>query len=452
MPAMKLARPAPLREWIEPVGAAEFARLMDVFAPFEPEPHVAVAVSGGSDSMALAILAHDFARAKAGRVTALTVDHGLRPEAADEAAQTASWCAERGIAHEILRWSGPYPQSGIQEAARAARYRLLEDWCHAHGVLHLLVAHQREDQAETLLMRLLRGSGVEGLAGMAPVVERSAMRLLRPLLTLSRVRLQATLAAIDQSWIEDPSNSNPAYLRVKLRGQSDLLAKGGFSTERCTDLAARFGRVRVTLEAERARLLARSVILHPAGFAWLDPGPLLAAPEELGLAGLAAIITTISGADYPPRRERLERLLRLLPAGLAGGRTLGGCLILPRRGKLLVCREPAAAAPPRQARPGARTRWDGRFSVTLEAGMDDLMLGVLGAAAPVILNAVQPLVLAGIPAAARATLLTLRDANRVVAVPGLGYFSPRRPEATAATIRAIFRPTRPLAGAGFRIV
>lgn len=452
MPAMKLARPALVREWVEPVGATEFARLMDVFAPFEPDPHFAIAVSGGSDSMALAILAHDLAQSKGGRITALTVDHGLRPEAADEAAQTASWCAKWRIAHEILRWSGPYPHSGIQEAARAARYRLLEEWCHAHRVLHLLVAHQREDQAETLLMRLLRGSGVEGLAGMAPVVEHRAVRLLRPLLTLPRARLRATLTAAGQSWIEDPSNTNPAYLRVKLRSQSELLDKGGFSSERCADLALRFGRVRVTLEAERARLLARAVILHPAGFAWLDPRPLLEAPEELGLAGLAAIITTVSGADYPPRRERLERLFRLLPEGLAGGRTLGGCLILPRRGKLLICREPAAVAPPRPAAPGATTRWDGRFSLALDAASDDLSLGALGADAPVILNAVQPLVLAGIPPAVRTTLLTLRDTNWVVAVPALGYFSPRRPEATAAAIRAAFRPTRPLAGAGFRIV
>lgn len=450
---MDLARPIAVRDRVEPVGSGEFAGFMEAFAPFESAPHLAVAVSGGSDSMALVLLAADWARARDGRVTAVTVDHGLRPEAAEEAARVAGWCAARGITHEILHWTGPAPRSGIQAAARAARYRLLEDWCSAHDVLHLLVAHQREDQAETLLMRLLRNSGIDGLAGMAAVVERGAIRVLRPLLTLPRARLRATLAAAGQNWIEDPSNRDLAYLRVRLRTQREDFAAHGFTVERLADLADRFGRARAVLENERAELLARAVMLHPAGFAWLDRAAILAASEELGRKALAAVITAVSGAEYPPRRERLERLFQGVQQGLGGGRSLGGCLILPRRGKILICREPAAAAAPVPAIAGGRTRWDGRFSLDLDPGAaTDLTLGGLAEDVAAIRHDVPAAAWEAVPAAARATLPALRDARGVVAVPPLRYVCDRRPEAVAIGYRLRFRPTRPLAAARFRIV
>lgn len=449
---MDRAHSSLVRDRIEPVETREFARLIAAFAPFEPQPHLAVAVSGGSDSMALALLVADWARARGGRLTALTVDHGLRPEAATEAVQVASWCAARGIAHEILRWHGAAPTSGIQAAARAARYRLLEEWCRCHGVLHLLVAHQREDQAETLLMRLTRASGADGLAGMAAQVEHRSIRVLRPVLAVPRARLQATLEVAAQDWIEDPSNRNPAYLRARLRAGLPGFAARGFTAERLADLAAQLGHARAALEIARARLLARAVMLHPAGFAWLDGAAILAAPEELGIKALAAVITTVSGADYPPRSERVERLFRLLPHGLVGGRTLGGCLILPRQGRILICREPSAAAPPVPAMPGARTNWDGRFSCNLAASAPaDLWLGALGKDLTAIRKDVARPVLAAVPPAARATLPALRDVKGVVAIPALHYLAERK-EAVAVAAKLLFHPTRPMADAGFRIV
>ncbi len=451
---MERVRSQPLRLWAEPLGGREFAQLMDAFAPFEPAPQLAVAVSGGSDSMALALLAADWAREKGGQLTALTVDHGLRDEAAAEAAQVASWCAAHGMAHATLRWAEPKPASGIQAAARAARYRLLEDWCRAHAVLHLLVAHQQEDQAETLCMRLARGSGSDGLAGMATVVERGAVRLLRPVLGVPRARLQATLAGLGQDWIEDPSNRNPAYLRTRLRQALGQLAQDGIGVAQLAVLASRLGRARMALESETARLLARSVTLHPAGFAWVDPAALLGGSEEPGLKALAAVLTTVSGSDYPPRLARLERLFRLLSEGSFGGRSLGGCLIQPRRGKLVICREPAAMALPVRALPARHTHWDGRFSLDLDAtAPDDLTLGALGADTQAVFAALPRPVREAVPAAARSTLPALRDAKGVVAVPPLGYFSCGRQEKMmSAAWRWKFRPTRPLTGAGFRIV
>jgi tRNA(Ile)-lysidine synthase len=440
------------RDRIEPLETHEFARLLDAFAPFEPQPHLAVAVSGGSDSMALALLAAAWTRARGGRLTALTVDHGLRPEAAAEARQVASWCATHGIGHEILRWRDRAPQGGIQAAARGARYRLLEEWCRAHEILHLLVAHQREDQAETLLMRLTQASGAEGLGAISAEVEHRSVRVLRPLLAVPRARLQATLEARAQAWIEDPSNRNPAYLRARLRAQLPGFAERGFTAERLAGLAAQFGRARAVLEVERAELLARSVMLHPAGFAWLDGAVLHAAPPELGITALAAIITAVSGADYTPRGERLERLFGLLPQGLAGGRTLGGCLILPRRGRILICREPAAMAPPIVVLPGAGVRWDGRIGCDLVApAAAEHRLGGLGGDLAAIRDQIAAPVLATVPPAARATLPVLRDDKGVIAIPALRYRA-ERAETIGLAIKLLFQPTRPMTGAGFRIV
>lgn len=424
---------------------------MDRFAPFESAPHLAVAVSGGADSMALALLAADWARARGGRITALTVDHGLRPEAATEAMQVAAWLGARGIIQHTLCYEGTRPRGDVQAMARAARYRLLEAWCASHAVLHLLTAHHREDQAETLLLRLARGSGLDGLAGMAAVAERASCRVLRPLLPLSRRRLRATLEAAGQGWIEDPSNRDRGYARVRLRQDMALLAAEGLAIDRLSATAARLARARLALETAVAALLGQAVILDRAGYARIEAERLVAAPEEIGLRALAAVIATVGGAEFPPRLERLERLYRLLPTGLEGGRTLGGCRILPRRAGLLVCREPAAMAAPAVAQPGATTRWDGRFALSLPvAAPSGLSLGAMGDELGAVVAAVGALA-QRFPTAARAGLPAIRDAKGVVAVPSLGYFC-RWDGKADSSFRLDFRPTRPLMRAGFTVV
>jgi tRNA(Ile)-lysidine synthase len=439
-----------------PLAAAEFAELMRPFAPFEPQPRLAIAVSGGADSLALALLADAWARDRGGAVTALTVDHRLRPEAAAEAVQVGAWLAARGIAHRCLVWEAPSARRGVQAAARDARYRLLDEWCGRNGVLHLLTAHHRDDQAETLLLRLVRGSGVDGLAGMAPVAERAACRVLRPLLPVPRARLAATLHAAGQEWLEDPSNRDPSYARVRLRHGAALLAGEGLTAERLAATATHLARARTALEDAVAMLLARAVTLHPAGFARVDAAVLLAAPAETALRALAATLTTVGGADYPPRFERLERLHRALAEGFAarhtsgGGRTLGGCRLLPRRDGLLVCREPAAMAPPVAAAPGASVAWDGRFRLRLPSNAPDgLVLGGLGRDALASLPALNRRFL---PPAVQASLPVLRDRKGVVSAPHLRYVRKEHEEGVAALGTLFFRPTRPLARARFTVV
>ena len=146
----------------EHLSTSDFARRMAALGPFEPSPHLAVAVSGGGDSMGLVILANRWARQRGGQVTALTIDHGLRKGAAKEAEKVGKWLSKYSIKHVVLKWRGDKPITGIQEAARNARYRLMDQWCQNNHILHLLLAHTLDDQAETLLMRLQRGSGLDG--------------------------------------------------------------------------------------------------------------------------------------------------------------------------------------------------------------------------------------------------------------------------------------------------
>ncbi len=326
--------------------AAEFARLMAPFAPFEDTPHLAVAVSGGADSMALCLLVDHWARARHGKVTALTVDHGLRPESAAEARQAARWLKARGIAHATLRWTGARPATGIEAAARTARYALLSGWCARKGVLHLLLAHHREDQAETVALRRDRASGPDGLAGMAAVVERAELRLVRPLLPVPRARLRATLAAAGQDWIEDPMNRDPAFARARLR------LAGRASERKAARLAAaarRAGIARAKREKDVANLLASCAQFAAPDRVAADAATLAGADPETGRRALVRLLMAVGGGAYPPRMDRLDALWRTFCEGrLDRGRTLAGCVVSVRAGKLCLRREG-----PRRAGAGA---------------------------------------------------------------------------------------------------
>lgn len=435
------------------VTTAEFAALMRAFGPFEPKPHLAVAVSGGADSMALAVLLHRWAHARGGMVSALIVDHGLRRAAAAEAAKVGRTLRHIGISHRILRWHGDKPTANVQAMARRARYALLNDWCVRHGVLHLALGHQLEDQAETFLLRLGRGSGLEGLAAMAAVTETPAARLLRPLLVLPRARLEATLRRRGLAWIEDPSNRDPVYARVRLRGLSPDLAAEGLNPSRLAATATRLGRARAALEQSTAYILARAVTVHPAGFVWLDPEPLATAAPEVGLRALARTAMLVGGLEYPPRFERLERLYGRVVAGdLAGGATLGGCRFVPRRERILVVRELVGVAD-RPIRAGEKMQWDHRFAVRVRQGArarrGGLSVGALGTAGWAEVRAAEPAFATAIPAPARHGLPALRDGLGVISVPHLGYERSKHRKLTMLTGR--FLPRNSLTVASFTV-
>lgn len=192
---------------------------------FEPQDKLAVAVSGGADSMALLDLARLYAKERGMKLTALTVDHGLRAGSAEEAKKVGAWCTAHAIQHHILVWQGDKPATGIQDAARDARRRLLCDACYKNGIEVLLLGHQADDQAETILMRLQRGTGLRGLLGMRDVTHDDAteVTILRPLLSLRRKDLRDYCVQNAISFVDDPSNDDPAFERVRVRKALEAL-------------------------------------------------------------------------------------------------------------------------------------------------------------------------------------------------------------------------------------
>lgn len=414
----------------ERVTEAEFAAVMARLGPFEPEPRLAVALSGGADSTALLLLATAWACDRGGRVAALIVDHGLRPEAAAEASAAAAAASTLGAVPSILRLTELAPGPGLAHRARDARYAALSDACAACGIVHLLLGHHAADQAETVLVRSLGQSGPEGMAGMAALVERDGTRILRPLLGVAPGRLRATLRAAGFGWSEDPSNADAAMLRPRLRAMRRDAGGTGPATRALVEAARVQGQARARREQARAASLAAAgVSLRPEGFAHL-PGAALAPPA------LAALIRAVSGARYPPDAEAVERLAASLrPATLAGvelrpaGRFGPGFLLL---------REAAAMAGPVAAVPGAV--WDGRFRLAWSAaGTHGMTIGAVGAAAAGLRR------LSALPAAVLRTLPGLWAAERLVAVPAIGY-----PDSRQWPVSMLcFSPPEPVAGAPF---
>lgn len=352
--------------------AADFAAALEALLPAGAPPTLAVACSGGSDSLALTLLARDWAATRGVRLLALTVDHGLRAASAAEAEAVQSRLAARGVEALVLRdpaWPGPQPgDGGVQAAARALRYRLLLAACRAQGAPVLALAHHLEDQAETVLLRLARGSGVDGLSAMAPAVEWGGVRLVRPLLDVPKGALRAVVRAAGMEWVEDPFNRDARFERARLRAAAPTLAALGLDARALSRTARRMARARDALDRATEELLAGAARWRREGYALVDPAALAAAPEEVGLRALCRLICRAGGRLQPPRLDRLERLHAAIvaPGGLGGGRTLAGVALTPRRdGRLLIHREPAAVS--ERAPVAADLLWDGRFRLRFAA-------------------------------------------------------------------------------------
>ncbi|MBM3618253.1 MAG: tRNA lysidine(34) synthetase TilS [Alphaproteobacteria bacterium] len=328
----------------------------------EDIPSLAVAVSGGADSIALALLAKEWADARSIPLVAFTVDHALRPDSADEAAQVAAWLSKRGITHRILRWEHrEAPSANIQAAARCARYRVLAEACAEAGIRHLLLAHHQDDQAETFLIRLHRGSGVDGLAAMRPVSQQGALTVLRPLLDMPKTALIAYLEAQNQPWVEDPSNQNLRHTRVKMRQALPALeAATGITAQHFAATSARMARASDYLRQQTALARESCLTLHDEGYITLHLPEYQLLHPEIALRVLADVFRLMNHDAYRPRFSELEALHASLPEA----RTLGGCQFIPKHGKMLVVRELAHIAPAQALPVNTPTLWDGRFMVT----------------------------------------------------------------------------------------
>lgn len=288
---------------------------------------LAVAVSGGADSMALLLLAKDWAGPHNIPITALTVDHGLRAEAAVEARQVADWCEALAIPHETLRWAPAAISSAIQEQAREARYALMDGWCTQHNVPALLTAHHRDDQAETLFFRLARGSGLDGLACIQPKTWLDGgTLLLRPLLELPKSALIAVLHAANQPWVEDPSNQHMGYTRNRIRAALAATGKAEELSRRAGAVIASLTRFRCGLDAMFQQHWWDCVQQTPAG-SLLDQEKFKLLQPDMALRILAQLARTVGGQPHRPRTHKLERFYtELMEGGPDLRRTFGGCI------------------------------------------------------------------------------------------------------------------------------
>lgn len=350
-------------------------QLEDWFAPFAGVDHIALGVSGGGDSVAMMVLIKQWlAQRRTPKVTVLSVNHNLRPEAGEEAKQACAWAQALGFQAVVLDWVGPKPSRGLQAAARTARYNLMFDWCGRHGVRQLGLAHTLDDQAETFMMRLARGSGVDGLSAMAPVSTRAGIDLVRPLLGASGQDLRDMLKAQGQPWLEDPSNEMEKFERVRVRKLLKTLQSDGFSPEKIALSAQRLGRARVALD-DAARLAAdECVSIYDAGFCVIDRPVLARFSDEICLRVLKTILTYCGASTLGPRLEQVEALLDKLRAETIAGCTLAGCRLLPIGDTMIIAREPGRhGLPETLLEPGARQIWDNRFEVALSAQANDAL-------------------------------------------------------------------------------
>ncbi len=329
----------------------------EAFLPHPPEA-MGVAVSGGSDSMALLYLLKEFCDIHSITLRAVTVDHNLRSEAADEAERVARQCRKLGVPHDTLVWQDWNGEGNLQSAARDARYSKIADWAGTYGIDTIAVGHTADDQAETVLMRLARRSGVDGLSAMHARTLRKGINWVRPLLKTRRAVLRRYLEDRDVSWIDDPSNDDDRYDRIKARKALQHLAPLGIDAEALVEIADHMAQARKALDWHTF-LAAKQVVSTEAGALVLDETGLRLQPDEVQRRLMAKSISWVSGAEYAPRRAPLAAVMAGLNRGQAG--TLGGCHIRRIAARIWIFREHKAVSATTCA---TDELWDNRWRMT----------------------------------------------------------------------------------------
>lgn len=328
-----------------------------------------VAVSGGGDSLALLHLAH---RA-AGQVHAVTVDHGLRPESAAEAAAVAAFCAERRIPHATLRWTGPAASGNLMDQARRARLQLMAEWARRQGIDHVLLGHTADDQAESFLMNLSRAAGLDGLAGMRLDWQEAGIHWHRPLLGHGRAALRAYLRRQGLSWVDDPSNENDRFTRVKARRALKALQPLGITVDRLGETIAHLAASRRAL-LDCTQRAAADLVSDRAGALTIARAALAGLEPEIRRRLLIAAIRWMGGADHAPRAAQIATLQVALSEGREA--TLAGIRFRHRGDQVIACREARAVMGPV---PFGQV-WDHRWQVAGpgDAGLTVAALGAEG--------------------------------------------------------------------------
>ncbi|HRW29534.1 MAG TPA: tRNA lysidine(34) synthetase TilS, partial [Emcibacteraceae bacterium] len=360
--------------------ADEFETIIDPLNIGSPDKF-AVAVSGGADSMALTLLLNDYCQIHNISLVALTVDHGLRQKSKQEAEQVGIWLSKRGIEHHILTWVGHKPDTNIQDEARNARYALMGQWCVDKKIKHLFLAHHLNDQAETFLIRLFRGSGIDGLSAMDKVASFPLSdandfypKIYRPLLDVSKERLVSYLKSSGQKWIEDPSNQNEKYTRIQIRELLQSSEIEGFDIERLSSTADKMRRVRSLLEGLTENAESEFVCYDKYGYATLNSDFHQKLHEEISLRLLSDTLKNVGGNRYPSRYSKLEFLFQNLKSDHFSGQTLSGVILFKTSEMdIIFCREFKDIDKRMTIKKAKRCLWDNRFIVDTNSISGDIV-------------------------------------------------------------------------------
>ena len=337
--------------------------LEDFFGCLEGLSRIALAVSGGSDSLAMMHLVKAWADTCGQRpfITVLSVDHGLRLEAPEECARVARWCDDIGLPHVTLMWQEPKPRTGLQAKARQARYDLMTDWCLANDVPVLLTAHTADDQAETVVMRQSRTSSAKSLAGIWPERDWNGVRILRPLLSARRTELRNYLAAQHLPWIDDPSNVDRRFERVRVREQ----LAGDIGAAKIATISQRHVQ---DVEAVTEHWINSHLQIEETGLLRFSPKDFVELVHDVQDQILAALFH-LSGITGLPDARKCRALSSWLSAAATGRRTLGGLVFAKRSRAVLVGREVTRiSSDPAVLPQSGEMVWDGRFYVRGPAG------------------------------------------------------------------------------------
>ncbi len=335
-------------------ATARLLGTIDTFFGDERPDRLGVAVSGGSDSLALLHILNEWGHAD---LNVVTVNHGLRPDAASEALHVAQLCGRLDVPHRIIEWTGWDGKGNLQDQARRSRYSIVAEWARGLNLDGVALGHTMDDEAETMLMRLARGAGVDGLSGMAGRFRRDGMDFLRPVLSHRRDELRAFLKARRLRWVDDPSNEDEAFERVRVRKALSVLAPLGVTTEQLCTVAAHLREARDALSWVAANWVSKSAKVV-AGDLVFDRPALSGLPPELCRRLVTQGVRWIASSDYPPRRQAVDAALRVMRDG--GNTTLHGCRLMVSDMTVRITREYDAV----KERAGPTDAlWDGRWTL-----------------------------------------------------------------------------------------
>ena len=403
----------------------KFAEIKIIEEYFNKES-IALAVSGGPDSTALMFIFSKSKKIKKDNVTILVVDHGLRKNSSDEANLVKRNAIKIGFKCKILKWAGAKPSSGIQEAARKARYNLMLSWCEKNNIKKLFLAHHLDDQVETFLMRLSKGSGVDGLTSMSKNTIISNLNLIRPFLEISKNRLIEIANSSRLEWVTDPSNLNLSYQRSRMRKLMPSLSKEGIDSHHINLVIKRMDSVKQALKDIVDIDISKFVKnMNDISYSLSYEAINKLSPEIL-LRILERIIMVASGSVYPAKRTKVEGILSWLSSDNSiRAKTLGGVVIRKRKDYVIFYRELKGCQTSEIVYPltSRYLTWDNRFYIKLNKSkkVEVRCLGDEGVSIMKSKKILKKQGLSNIPLSAWKSAPSLWSKKRLISVPSLGY-------------------------------